>query len=283
MVLHAHPGLVLAEHSGVLVVEAAEVEEAQGGVGDHPLALGGAADRPGVQVPVGDVEAGVSQEVKVRGHTGNQVDPTLVDEETPLGVQDAVGLQALSPPVQELVGELPRLHADEAEVVCAGDEDVLLAWAPAVARHWAEVVRREDELVLMHAREDIMEWRVDPHVGVEVDRSVVLAVGGHPAEQPRLDGRGQLQDVVQRAHRLESLYTHVARAEDREGLLVRAQVTGGLVDHQHVEVVLGMVGSERAGEHPGVGRIVLCDDGADVHGAAGKGTRGRPLGLSFGT
>ena len=64
---------------GLSRVEAAEVEEPERPTVDEVLAVD-ELEPPGLEVPVGDVAAGVAQDVVCSKSDGHEVDPALVDE-----------------------------------------------------------------------------------------------------------------------------------------------------------------------------------------------------------
>ena len=168
------PVLVLGKPERVARVIATEVKEAKrASVDGHVVAV--AREGPRVQVPVGDVVTRVAQEMDARHHARHQVDPALVDEVAAVRVDDAVGAQALGPPVEELVRRCAVAERDEAQVVGPGDQDVGLAGLLAVAWHRGDVVRGEHHAVLPGELGDRVERLEDPDVRIEVDD--VVATG----------------------------------------------------------------------------------------------------------
>ena len=257
--------LVLAEQVRLGGVEAAEVKEAQRPAVDGPAVVS-ALDLARGEVPVGDVVAGVAQDMKARHEARGEVHPALVDEEAALRRDDAVGGQPLAPPVQQLVGVRARRQADEAEVVGARDEDVGLAGLQPVARHRRGEVRRDDEAMLVQQRLELAEAAVDLDVGVEVGERRRAAHVEQVAQQPGLDRRRQLEHVVQRSHAVEVLDVQVGGREDLKRLRRRVQVAVVVVDDEHEAAPVWVVLGERLGQHAGERRVVGGDDRADVHG-----------------
>ena len=255
--------LVLGEHVRLGGVEAAEVEQLERHAVDEPAPVA-LLDRARGEVPVGDVEAGVAQHIEIVGHPRHQVDPALVDEEAALGVDDAVALEPHAPPVEQLVGERRRADADEAEVVGARDQDVLLVGLAPVARHRVGEVRVEHEPVVAHRLEHLVQRRVQAHVRVEVDRAVA-GLREHPAQEPRLHGRRELEHAVHDRHALEAVDVELVDADHVERLLRRVDVALDVVDDQDLEAQIRVLLGQRSPEHPRVGEVVLRDDRPDLH------------------
>jgi hypothetical protein len=74
----------------------------------------------------------------------------------------------------------------------------------------------------------------------------------------------------------------VPRAHEVEFLAGGGELFQGIVQQKDAETPFRMMAAERAGQDPGVGEIVPCDDGTGVHVAIldplGKGReRGRAL------
>ena len=258
--------LMLGQRVGPVRAVAAEVQEAHGLAGDRRVAsvtvdLQGAC----VEVPVGDVVRRIAQQVGLGPDAGHEVDPLLVDEAARRRVDDAVGLQALRPPVEQLVGGPRAAEADEAEVVGARDEDRLLRRVATVAWDRREVVRREDDAVLDRELADLVQRRDDPDVGVEVDGVILL--GQQLAQQPGLDRRRQLDDAVGRHHLLERLAVDVLGPQQAVRLLRGVDEAIDAVEHEHGQLGVRVLLAQGQRQDPRVGEVVLGDDRADVHRA----------------
>ena len=114
------PILVLADELRLTGVVTAVMKERSG----SPLTVyapsAEASDRPRRKVPVGDVAAGVPQDVEVVRERGSEVERALVDEQTHWVVDEAVVTQAPCPPAQQPVGAGGGRERHKAEVVRAG-------------------------------------------------------------------------------------------------------------------------------------------------------------------
>jgi hypothetical protein len=99
-----------------------------------------------VKVPVGDVVRLVTQQRRRGKEAWYEVDPPLVDHQALNWTDPTVVSQALLPPREQTLRVRPLPQGDEAEVVCARDEDVLLARTLAVQRDRLEQVRDQDNL-----------------------------------------------------------------------------------------------------------------------------------------
>ena len=93
----------------------AEMEEAEGFAFDF-VALVGPCDLAFVEVPVSDVPTRLSHDLTVE-HSGNEIDPPLVDEAHVACVVARFAQQTLLPVVEERPGLMS--HRDETEVVDA--------------------------------------------------------------------------------------------------------------------------------------------------------------------
>ena len=91
--------LVAAEREWMLGIEAAEVKERQRPAVDH-IAPAAVLEPPAVQVPVGHVVLGISNDRQIGQEARRQVEPTLVHEVAPHGVHAAVAPQPVAPPVE---------------------------------------------------------------------------------------------------------------------------------------------------------------------------------------
>jgi hypothetical protein len=158
---------VLAKVIGPTRVVAAEVEKAKRRTVDL-VAIAVDFQLAGRQIPVGDVEPRVAEDVYARPNPRRQVDPALVDEATLLGVVEAVVLESLRPPVEQRVTCLAAVEADESQVVGAGDKDVLFARLAVVAGKGCGDVGDEDHTVRAGAAVDLLDRVEEPNVRVEV-------------------------------------------------------------------------------------------------------------------
>ena len=222
---------------------------------------------PRRQVPVGDVERGVAEDVDSRPESGRQVDPPLVDEAALLGFVEAVVLEALRPPVEQRVRRLPSPEGDEAEVVRAGDEDVLFARLATVAGERRGEVRRQDHIVAQRPPDDLLEGVEDLDVRVEVDDRVHPRPFQQGSQQPRLDRGRELHHVVGGGHSRRIGRPILSIVSSSNGSSAGSMKPVGIVDDEDAAVAVRMDLLERLGEHACVRDVVPRDDRADVHPA----------------
>ena len=109
------PVLVSAQLPRAHRIKAAEVEEAQR-LAIYEVVRTVYFQPPGWQVPVGDVEGRVPEDIDPRPNPRREVDPALVDEAALVGIVETVVLESLRPPVEQGVSRLAVAEADEAQV-----------------------------------------------------------------------------------------------------------------------------------------------------------------------
>ena len=254
-------GGVLAQLVRALRREAAEVEEAQR-VAESLEAL----TRPGeislVDVPVGDVEPRVP-ESEVLEVAGDEVDPPLIDVKAILLGDEAVPPKALGPPLEQVPGPLADRH--EAEVVDAGQKDLSLVGEAAVSLHRRQRVRRQDHGVLDGQGLHVVDRCEDLDVRIDERRRCCASVEQRP-QDPRLDRRGQLGDVVDRGHHREVvLQADLSRRQRDEQLRAEVLPPIRVVEHEDETSSPRMVTKERLSQDADIRQVVACGDGADVH------------------
>ena len=193
----------------------------------------------------------------------DEVDPTLVDEQSLVDRDPALAPQPFGPPGEELVG--PAGHRDEPEIEDAGQANRLLARQQAVARHGARRVRRQHDRVEPGLQLDLVERREHLDVGIEVAHDFVGLE--QPLQQPGLHRGGQLGDVVDRRHVVElaRLDVEVAGPDDVEELQALVDLVVLVVEHEHRQLGNLVEQLERGREHPRLGEVVPRDDRADPH------------------
>jgi hypothetical protein len=125
-------GLMLAEPLSLVGIEAGKVEETQGSSVDVVAAFV-VGQFSAVQVPVGHVVGRIAQNVEVWHYPVHEIHPPLVDEVPGIGGDHTVRLQALGPPVEQIVRTWASLQGDKAQVVGARDQDVGLGGPLPVA------------------------------------------------------------------------------------------------------------------------------------------------------
>ncbi len=268
------PGPVAEEHPGGRVgvgaqqmravrVVAAEVEEAQRPALDR-VALRGRPEVADGQVPPGDVDRGVDQDVvvEVARHEGN---PALVDELAALRIDDAVAGKPPGPPVEK--GRRARADSDEAEVEDARvEQDALDVGEPAIERQWVLEVRRQHDVVGRGELGDVVQRGEDLDVRVEVGHRV-RAVRQQRPQQEGLYRGGQLHHRVRGGHPAELLGAEARRLGADRGdpgvHPVRKPAIG--VDHQGCEGSSRVVLQKALREDRGLPQVVAGDDRAGVH------------------
>ncbi len=262
---HLDPVLVLAERGRGRRVEAAEVEEAERLPVDEVASPRPRLEPAHRQVPVGDVVGGVAEDVGPRPDSRHEIDPALVDETPFVGFDQAVVLEPLRPPGEQLVGDLAVAERDEAEVVGAGDQDVLFGGLAAVAGEGRGEVGGEDDTVLAGQAGDLLDRVGDPDVGIEIGDGLDPVAIQEVAQEPGLDRGRELGHVVGSGHLLRIGKADLVDPDQLEGLLARLEIALELVDDQNRAAPVRVVGFERLSQDPGLRYIVLRDNGADVH------------------
>ncbi len=262
-----HPGSVGdpgGQQPGPTRVEPGEVDRAQWFAEQGELAVGAAEQLALGDVPVGQAEAGVAQQV--------------VGDQGRCHVQEVVGLGwhaagLLGPGPHELLGA--GCHREQAGFVDAGLEQFGLGGAQAVVRQWPQHPGQQHQRAVGQSGE---------HVGGDgaehVDRGVEVE------HRPAGDQQPLQQSWAQ--HRAE-LAGRAGGGELAEFLLGQADVVGGEhaafgvagfgVDDEGDEARVGVVGQERRLQHAHGGQLGAGGDGADRghHGQRHRG--GGPAGV----
>ena len=96
-----------------------------------------------VEIPVGDVVAGVLDDTNPVEQSRNQIHPLLVNEQAVLDPHHTAVVEAALPPAQEAPGLGASLESDEAQVVGAGLENRELARERSILDRSGEVWSEE--------------------------------------------------------------------------------------------------------------------------------------------
>ena len=144
----------------------------------------------------------------------------------------------------------------------------------SVARHRLDQVGREDDGGVQRSLDEEVERREDHTVGVEVEHGLAL-VGEHPLEDPWLQRRRQLRDVVVQRHRSKfgRRQPELGCSEHFERLSM-THSSERIIDEERGERSVGMMTSKRVGEHTNPRQVVAGRNGArDDRSARVEATR----------
>src|SRR6266516_1649878 len=139
-------------------------------------------------------------------------------------------------------------------------------------------MRGQDDSVLVRERRSFRDRAKDLDVGIEVDDR--LASLEQMAEEPGLDGRGELDHVVDRGHapELGLVEVEVLGQEDFVGLW---RMWAWAVDDERAEGRARVVRRKGLGEYTRLRRVVAGDDCAGLHGHWPGASGRRPNGCSY--
>ena len=219
----------------------------------------GVGERALVQVPVGHVAAGVAEDGDVFEEAGREVHPLLIDKEAGAAFAEAEGKAALVPPGEQPVALRRAAERNEAEVVGAVVEHVLLGRAPAVGDGRGDVRGEDGGGAGIKGGEDGSERAVDEDVGVEIDELFEAEAGEEMLQKRRFDVGVEFEDVV-----LHSFRAEIGEADrgEQHGLEGFGGEGGGIAevgDEQDEEAMPGVPGEVRRGQGAGEGEIVGRD------------------------
>ena len=220
-----------------------------------------------VEVPVREVELGITHDREIREEPWREIKPPLIHEIPPRRINAAVAAEPVRPPVQESLHLRPGGQRDVAEVVDAGDHHVDLTGAPAVLGDRLGVVGDEDDAVRGGSLLERLQRTEDLDVRIQVgDRLARLRE--QVAQQPGLDRRGEFQHRVTQRHVDERVAPDVLGRQDVERFLRRVDVPGEVVDDERRETSSWMDDGKGSSEDSSMRQIILGDDGADVQDSA---------------
>ena len=195
-ITQAEPVLMFRDALGMVELQSAEVKEHERPIA-QPVDLSFANQiETLVKVPVGGVVAAVPHDADFRDHARDEVDPLLVGEEAFLWRGEAVPLEPVLPPSEEVQGLGAAAEPQESEVVTARNQEIDLGRAESVRRHRREGVRREDHVSASEGLARPVQGGEDEDVRVEEEETLDAAVAEQVVEEKRFDGRVELGNVV---------------------------------------------------------------------------------------
>ena len=252
--------LVLAEEVRLPVVVAAEVEEPERVTVDV-VAVAIVSDGAAVEIPVGDVVAGLLENV-VFEQARHKVDPPLVREHHPRDVRQRLAAGVAPPPVEEF--GCPFADSDEAEVVDAGTEDLPGSDGPVVAGNRHHRVRSDHDLMLTRQGGHVLEGTEHLDVWIEID-GVIAPRREQEPQQRRLHRGRQLGHVIdgRKTSDLRARKPDLTQSQTLERLVAGIQLSRFVVDEQHQAFAVGVVIPEGRRQHPRMRKVVPGDDCAN--------------------
>ena len=112
----------------------------------------------------------------------------------------------------------------------------------------------------------LVERSVNADVGIQVHHRLGVRAGEEVAEEPRLEGRRQLDQAIDHRHpvKLARLEIQILGPHHLKRLVMGIYVAPDVVDDQDRDVPAGMVVEERGRQHARSRKVVAGDDRADT-------------------
>ncbi len=222
------------------------------------------------QIPVRDVEDRLAHD----GHRveigWSKVHPALIDEH-PIGeIDDAVAVQTIAPPIDEIPGAVIQLETDETQVVNSAHADDPLGRTEVIVNRLGEV-RRQHGLMACQCLFEPIKTVVHQNIRIEVKDTGEADDVAQVFEDKRLDGGIQLQDIVAEGKTVKLRNSEVLGENDLERKIIIGNAVTEPIDEADKDSRTRMVLEVGVGKDPRHPEVIVRRDrkGVYCHGRHG--------------
>jgi hypothetical protein len=235
--------------------------------GREPRAAGGhdpglLGERPLVEIPVGDVVAGIGEPESVPARLEDAGEELLLGPPAAPAVEEGAVRRDLAAPLhQERARARTRAHGEEAGVELAAAVEVVLARHPVrgLGRERPPLVRHHRPVARLERREERGERPVHLDVGVEVDDARGAAVE-RVGDRERLHRAAEVRRGVLERHPAERRGAELGGRDDLDSRQVDRLARLEVGDHR-AQRHPGLGRTQRVGQHPRERQVRARDDG----------------------